>query len=187
MSFFLFHYSSNGRSGYMGIGLECKNKQQIKKEIFIFQWEIEIRRKARRKKSLPEEIINRAVIEFLKLNDPKTKAEIHENLSEKYLKDAEELMKKGDYVQASEKAWGAASQMLKAEAAGRGVELRGHSALHRFVITIARERGDEEIRRLWQSAGMLHQNFYENWLPKEMVVENIKDVKDFIKRLKEGR
>jgi len=147
----------------------------------------EVEKVSRSEGTLPEEIINRAVIEFLKLNDPETKAEIHENLSKKYMKDAEEFMKKGDYVQASEKAWGAASQMLKAEAARRGVELRSHSALHRFVITIARERGDEEIRRLWQSAGMLHQNFYENWLPKEMVVENIKDVKDFIKRLKEGR
>ena len=65
--------------------------------------------------------------------------------------------------------------------------MRGRSALHRLVITIASERGDEEIRMLWQSAGMLHQNFYEDWLPKEMVVENVKDVKDFIKRLKEGR
>ena len=34
---------------------------------------------------------------------------------------------------------------------------------------------------------MLHQNFYENWLPKEMIVENIKDVKDFIKKLREER
>ena len=137
--------------------------------------------------TLPEEIVNEAMIEFLKIADPETKAELHENLCKKFLNDAEELVKKGDYVQASEKAWGAASQMLKAEAARRGVELRSHSALHRFVITIASERGAEEIRRLWQSAGMLHQNFYENWLPKEMVVENIKDVKDFIKRLKEGR
>ena len=61
------------------------------------------------------------------------------------MKDAEEFMKKGDYLQASEKVWGVASQMLKAEAARRGVELRSHSALHRFVITIASERGDEEI------------------------------------------
>ena len=52
----------------------------------------------RREDALPEEIVSRAVIEFLKLKDPETKAEIHENLSEKYMKDAEELMKKGDYV-----------------------------------------------------------------------------------------
>ena len=145
----------------------------------------EVEKVSRREDALPEEIVSRAVIEFLKLKDPETKAEIHESLSEKYMKDAEELMKKGDYVQASEKAWGAASQMLKAEAARRGVELRSHSALHRFVITIARERGDEEIRRLWQSAGMLHQNFYENWLPKEMIVENIKDVRKLINKLKQ--
>ena len=139
---------------------------------------------SRREGTLPEEIVSRAVIEFLKIDDPQTKAELHENLCKKFLNDAEELVKRGDYVQASEKAWGAASQMLKAEAARRGVELRSHPALHRFVITIARERGDEEIRRLWQSAGMLHQNFYENWLPKEMIVENIKDVRKLINKLK---
>ncbi|RLG68361.1 MAG: hypothetical protein DRO11_09195 [Methanobacteriota archaeon] len=147
----------------------------------------EMEKVSRREDALPEEIVGRAVIEFLKLNDPEMKAEIHENLCDKYLKDVEELMKKGNYVQASEKAWGAASQMLKAEAARRGVELRSHPALHRFVITIARERGAEEIRKLCPYASMLHQNFYETWLPKEMVAENIKDVKDFIKRLREGR
>ena len=31
------------------------------------------------------------------------------SLSDKYLREAEDLIKKGDYVQASEKAWGAAS------------------------------------------------------------------------------
>ena len=66
----------------------------------------EVEKVSRSEDALPEEmIVGRAVIEFLKLKDPETKAEIHENLSEKYLKDAEELMKKGDYVQASEKAW----------------------------------------------------------------------------------
>ena len=74
--------------------------------------------------------------------------------------------------------------MLKALAARKDIELRSHGALRRFVIILARERGEEDIRRLWQSAGMLHQNFYENWLPKEMVVENVKDVKEFVKRLK---
>ena len=70
----------------------------------------EVEKISRGEDTLPEEIVGRAAIEFLKLNDPETK-----------------------------------------------------------------------------SAGMLHQNFYENWLPKEMVSENIKDVKDFIKRLREGR
>ena len=45
-------------------------------------------------------------------------------LSEKYLKEAEEFLEKGDCVQASEKVWGAASQIVKALAAkkGEGIE-----------------------------------------------------------------
>jgi len=145
----------------------------------------EVEKVSRSEDALPEEmIVGRAVIEFLKLKDPETKAEIHENLSEKYMKDAEEFMKKGDYVQASEKAWGAASQMVKAVAAKNGLELRSHGELHKFVSKISKDRGDEEIRRLWRSAIVLHQNFYENWLPEDMVIDSIGDVRKLIKKLK---
>ena len=46
--------------------------------------------------------------------------EVHLALSEKYLKEAEEFLEKGDYTQASEKVWGAASQIVRALAAKRG-------------------------------------------------------------------
>jgi len=49
--------------------------------------------------------------------DPETRVETHLKLSEKYMKDAEDFSLKKDYVQASEKAWGAASQIVKALAA----------------------------------------------------------------------
>jgi len=75
---------------------------------------------------------------------------------------------------------GAAAQMVKALAAKRGVELRGCGELHREVIRVAKEAGDGEIRLLWQSAISLHQNFYENWLPPEMVEKNIEDVRKFL-------
>jgi len=65
-------------------------------------------------------------------------------------------------------------------AAKRGVELRGCGELHREVIRIAKEAGDDEIRLLWQSAISLHQNFYENWLPPEMVEKNVEDVRKFL-------
>jgi len=70
--------------------------------------------------------------------------------------------------------------MVKALAAERGVELRGRGELHREVIRVAKEAGDDEIRLLWQSAISLHQNFYENWLPPEMVEKNIEDVRKFL-------
>jgi hypothetical protein len=116
--------------------------------------------------------------------DPETRVETHLKLSEKYMKDAEDFLSKKDYVQASEKAWGAAAQIVKALATRRGVDLRSHGELHREVIKVAKEAGDDEIRLLWQSAISLHQNFYENWLPPEMVEENIEDVKKFVGKFK---
>jgi hypothetical protein len=44
------------------------------------------------------------------------------------MREAEEFLAKKDHVQASEKAWGAASQMVKAVAAREGKELRSHAA-----------------------------------------------------------
>jgi hypothetical protein len=41
--------------------------------------------------------------------DPLERAEFHRGLAEKFLREAEELLTRGDYVQASEKAWGAAA------------------------------------------------------------------------------
>ena len=116
--------------------------------------------------------------------DPETRAEMYLRLSEKYMRDAEDFLAKGDYVQASEKAWGAASQMVKALATRRGSELRSHGELHKEVVKLTKESGDDSIRLLWQSAISLHQNFYENWLPPEMVEKNVEDVKKFIDKLK---
>jgi hypothetical protein len=116
--------------------------------------------------------------------DPEAKVEAYLKLSGKYMKDMEDFLSKGDYVQASEKAWGAAAQVIKALAARRGVELRSHGELHREVIKVAEEAKDDEIRLLWQSAISLHQNFYENWLPQEMVEKNVNDVKKLIDKLK---
>ena len=132
-----------------------------------------------------EELIIEALSKFL--NEPidlETKAEIHLKLSEKYIKDAEEFLTKKDLVQASEKAWGAATQIVKALAAKEGKELRSHRELHRYVAELSKEKGDREIMKFWFSATSLHQNFYENWFPEEAVRSAIEDVKNFIEKLR---
>jgi uncharacterized protein (UPF0332 family) len=116
--------------------------------------------------------------------DPETKAEIHLKLSEKYLRDAEEFLTKKDLVQASEKAWGATAQIVKALAAKEGKELRSHGELHRYVAELSKEKGDREIMKFWFSATSLHQNFYENWFPEEAVRSAVEDVKNFIEKLR---
>jgi len=51
--------------------------------------------------------------------DPRDRAELHLELCGKYLGEAEELLSKGDYAQASEKGWGAAAQIVEAWRRGR--------------------------------------------------------------------
>ena len=110
---------------------------------------------------------------------------IVEDLWEKYLKEAEEFLEKEDCVQASEKVWGAASQIVKALAAKRGKALRSHRKLHGFVSEIRRELKYPEISTLWLSANSMRQNFYENWLPEETVKDGMENVRKFVKRMNE--
>ena len=139
-----------------------------------------LREKARSEGKVLEELLSEAVLKYYNLVDPRLKAEIYLKLCEKYLMEGEKLLKEKDYVQASEKFWGSATQIVKALAADRGLELRNHGELHSFISRLEKETGDPDIRRLWQSAGMLHQNFYENWLPPEMVEGDAEDVKKLI-------
>jgi len=112
-----------------------------------------------------------------------TKAEKYATLNHKYLKEADALIEKGDYVQASEKFWGAASTIVKSVAAKRGTNIRSHEGLYRFVDRLTEELEDPELTRLFGLASALHQNFYENWLPSEVVVKYGKAVKQLVEKL----
>jgi hypothetical protein len=116
-----------------------------------------LKKKSEKTGASEEELLVQVLSEkFGERIDPASEVEMHLRLSEKELMEAEELLRKGDYVQASEKAWGAAAQLVKAVAAREGRTLRSHGELHREVARIVKETGDEELRRLWQSAEMLH-------------------------------
>lgn len=133
-----------------------------------------------------EELISEAVFKQLNIVDPEARAELHLKLCERYMREAEEFLEGKDYVQASEKAWGAASQMVKAAAAKEGKELRSHAALWEYVDELAEKLGDLELRHLWGRANNLHQNFYENWMPPREVELSVKDVKSFLEKLRKA-
>jgi len=115
---------------------------------------------------------------------PEARFEVHLELSEKYLGDAEELLARGDYVQASGKAWDAAAQMVKAVAAKEGRELRGHAELWVYVDGLAERAGDVVLRYLWRTANALRQNFYEGWMPPREVELAVRDVKVLVEKLR---
>jgi uncharacterized protein (UPF0332 family) len=144
-----------------------------------------LRRESERIGVSEEELILEALSKTLNepLN-PETRFEMYLKLSEKYLRDSEELLAKKDYVQASGKAWGAASQIVKALAAREGREIRSHASLWEYMDELAERLGDLMLRYLWRTANNLHQNFYENWMPAGEVELAVKDVKTFVEKLK---
>ncbi|KAF5437405.1 hypothetical protein C5S35_04200 [Candidatus Methanophagaceae archaeon] len=111
------------------------------------------------------------------------KAEHYLKLNNKYLVDADTLLKRKDYVQASEKLWGAAAEIVKVLAAKRGIALNSHRELYRFVAKLKIELHEPELLNLFSLAGALHQNFYEDWLPPEAVMDHAEAVKELVSKL----
>ena len=107
----------------------------------------------------------------------------YKRLNGKYLKDAEELLRKGDYVQASEKLWGAAAEIVKAVAAKRGIRLGAHRSLTKFVAELDEENPKLNLATEFSVANNLHINFYEDWLHPKMVVKNAEAVRSFISKM----
>jgi len=116
--------------------------------------------------------------------DSSDKVEVYIKLSEKYLRDADDLLAKKDYIQASEKLWSSATLMVKAVAASRGITILSHEELFSFVRKLGEEENEPELRRLFSVASTLHQNFYENWLHEDVIKEYSEDVKQLITELK---
>ena len=89
----------------------------------------------------------------------------------------------GDVRQASEKAWSAAAQIVKAVANQRGWEHHGHAQLFDVIDDLRAETRDREIRALFDVASALHSNFYEDWRSSENVAEGLDDVERFLDQL----
>ncbi len=131
-----------------------------------------------------EETLIETLLKHLEISlDPNEKAEIYYSLSKKYLGEAEEFLLKGDTVQASEKLWGAAALMVKTVAARKGEKIEKHGAIWRFMESLTRETGDEELLKLLHVANSLHRNFYENEMTLKAVKVAAGEVKTLLRKL----
>ena len=116
--------------------------------------------------------------------DGKSKsAEYYIRTSRRFLAQAQEESDRGDLLQASEKAWGAAAQAVKATAETRGWEHGTHARLFENVKRISHETSDPELFDLFHVANSLHQNFYEGWQADDFVQRGIQRVKVLVERL----
>lgn len=69
----------------------------------------------------------------------------HRKMNDKYLTDGKKLLREGDYLQASEKFWGACVQMVEVLAAKKGLELGTHRSMSEFVHALSEEHSDLDL------------------------------------------
>lgn len=112
-------------------------------------------------------------------------AQQHREISAQFLDHAEDEFRKGDLLQASEKAWGAVSHYVNSIARQRNWPLGSHGRLIQNANTLfSRDPANaEHRRRLLRSVEALHANFYNAFLDEDSVREGIQDARELIRSL----
>ena len=103
--------------------------------------------------------------------------------SQRLIQQAEDELRAGDLLQASEKAWGAAALAVKSVAAQRGWRHNNHALLYDISDQIADELRRPELGRLFRSASTLHTNFYEDWMAEGNVQGGIEDANTYLREM----
>ena len=70
--------------------------------------------------------------------------------------------------------------MVKAIAERRAWPHGSHRELYRAISWLAEETGREELVRLFNLAGHLHTNFYEDWLTPDQVTDFAASVRELL-------
>ena len=115
----------------------------------------------------------------------KSRVEHYRRLNGKYLREAEELMIRKDYPQASEKFWGTAAEIIKSVAAKRGISLGTPRSLAEYVERLQLEHPELDLARAFDAAEGLHINFYEDHLPEATVKRRAEAVREFVKKMEQ--
>ena len=74
--------------------------------------------------------------------------------------------------------------MMKAIAHRRGWEHHRHRHYLRIVSRMRAETGDGDIRRLFNTASALHENFYENEMEVDDIADGLNDVAALLDKLR---
>ncbi len=81
-----------------------------------------------------------------------------------FLVASDEEFEAGDYMQASEKLWGAASQASIALAKRHGRPDNSHGALRNLIFELPESDGGTALRAGFVAADKLHANFYHSFM-----------------------
>lgn len=107
----------------------------------------------------------------------------YRRLNGKYLKDAEKLLEEKDYLQASEKFWGASAEITKALASKMNKNIRTHAQMWKFVEELDRGHPELNLYDDFVFANYLHANFYEDDLPASVVRRGAGRVRSYVRKI----
>ena len=108
-------------------------------------------------------------------------------ISGMFIQHAREELERDSRLQASEKAWGAMAQALKAIAQTRGWKHRGHDNVLDIGGQIGQEYNLPAAATATEKANALHRNFYENNDNAAVIEETIIIIEDVLPDLEDAR
>ena len=113
-------------------------------------------------------------------------AERHREISSQFLEQAEDEFRKGDLLQASEKAWGAVAHYVNSVARERGWPMGSHRDVNDNASRLIRrdQTSSEHFRKL-AVMNALHANFYQDFFNEALVWGGIRDARELIESLRE--
>ena len=105
-------------------------------------------------------------------------------ISHRFIQHARDELNRGHRLQASEKAWGALTQMLKAHGQQRGwLNLTSHRTVGHIARQLAAEYGDPDISEAYIAGTEAHENFYENYMRLPQIKATITTIANVLPRL----
>ena len=117
------------------------------------------------------------------MQSSKSESDKYAELSRHYIEKADEYLRVGDRVQASEKGWGAVAEAIKSIAEQRGWNHRGHRLLNDVAFQLSEEWQRPDVRILFDAMEKLHINFYEDNMGLDAVAASVGDAKTLLEEL----
>ena len=116
------------------------------------------------------------------------KSDRHAEYAERLMQQAMyELVKKGDRLQATEKAAGAVAHAVKSVAEDRQWRNSSHHLRRQVMDLVAAEYGKPDLQVLQQRADELHDNYYEDMLDDWQLEDRLTTIASLLEDLKEIR
>lgn len=112
-----------------------------------------------------------------------TRTDYHAETAAEFLARAHAYLVNGDLLQASEKGWEAAAQMVRVVAEARGWEHGDLRELYRAIRWLVEETGQPELRDHFNAAIVLQMNFYDDFLPVATISFDLEAVERLVELL----